>query len=78
LWVAYHIRIVVGVGIDKAGGENQSASVDYLPAHVLGELPDRANDAGSESYIRCLCFGAAAVEHANVPDKRVTKRHMAW
>jgi hypothetical protein len=41
-------------------------------------LPDGANDAGIESYIRCLCFGAATVEHANVPDKRVTRRHMAW
>jgi hypothetical protein len=68
----------VGVGIDKAGRENPSVSVYYVPAYVLGELPDRANDAGSESYIRCLCFGSATVEHANVPDKRVTRRHMAW
>jgi hypothetical protein len=68
----------VGVGIDKAGGENPPISVHNLAAHVLGELPDCANDAGIESYIRCLCFGAATVEHANVPDQRVTKRHMAW
>jgi hypothetical protein len=68
----------MGVGVDKAGRENPSISFYNLPAHVLGELPDRANGAGIESNIRCLGFGAATVEHANVPDKRVTKRHMAW
>jgi hypothetical protein len=68
----------VGVGIDKAGRENPPVSLYNLAAHILGEWPDCANDAGIESYIRCLSFGAATVEHANVPDKRVTKRHMAW
>jgi hypothetical protein len=68
----------MGVGIDKTGRENPPISVHNLAAHVLGELSDGANDAGIESDIRCLCFGAATVEHANVPDKRVTKRHMAW
>jgi hypothetical protein len=66
------------VRIDKARREDSSVSVYYALAHILGELPDRANDAGIERHIRSLCFGATTVEHANVPDKRVTKRHMAW
>ena len=62
----------------KPGERTRPSPSVTFRAHVLGELPDRANDAGVDSYIRSLGFGATAVEHANVPDKRVTKRHMAW
>ena len=78
LWVPYNIRIVVGVHIDKAGRKDLSGSIYYVPAHILGELPDRANDAGIERYIRSLCFGATTVEHTDIPNQSVKIRHRAW
>ncbi len=54
-----------------------SPSVTCL-AYVLRELPDRADDAGIDGDIGGLRLGATAVEHAHIPDKRVTMRHRAW
>jgi hypothetical protein len=68
----------VGVDIDESRREDLPFSLCNLPGNVMWELSDRANGTGVDSDICGLRLGATTVENANVPDKRVTIRHMAW
>ena len=68
----------MSMDVDEAGRENVSVSLDDLFAHVLGKLPDRADDAGIDGDICGLSIGSAPIEYARISDKRVTTRHMEW
>jgi hypothetical protein len=67
----------VGVDIDEPRREDLPFSLRNLPGNVMCELPDRANGTGVDSDICHLRLGATTVKNANIPDKRVTMRHMA-